>query len=157
MTPAEVATMFRVDPKTVTRRTKAGSRVFHSSGQSVFVLFRPVAAWSSIRMRDTSRAFFPNPVDVTMSNITLTESDSVRRSNWASPYENFAPGGRHIAAGSRKMEMPPLVGASEGINAGNHQQLRRSSACLLTVHLSSKKVTLPCVSRGSRGLLHGGI
>src|SRR5207249_587491 len=48
-------------------------------------------------------SYFRIRPDATISIARLTLSDSDRRSNWASRYRNFAPGGRRVTAGDGNM------------------------------------------------------
>ena len=49
LTPAEVAAMFRVDPKTVTRWAKAGKRASPASGRQTEVASTPEATCRRVR------------------------------------------------------------------------------------------------------------
>src|SRR6266852_1262141 len=80
--------------------------------------------------------------DATISIARITLSDSDRRSNWASRYRNFAPGGRRVTAGDGNMVPVGHIGhprqAPHGAPGNTRTQDRSTGPGGEATHMSAR-------------------
>ena len=80
--------------------------------------------------------------DATISIARITLSDSDRRSNWASRYRNFAPGGRRVTAGDGNMVSVGHIGhprqAPHGAPGKQEMQDRNTGPGGEATHMSAR-------------------
>ena len=93
---------------------------------------RPILAGQYFRIRR----------DATISIARITLSDSDRRSNWASRYRNFAPGGRRVTAGDGNMVSVGHIGhprlAPHGAPGNTRTQDRNTGPGGEATHMSAR-------------------